>query len=71
MATDLPWDKLCKFEARALRKSKGGGALLVEIDGEEIWIPQSVIDDKSEMWVEGDMGELVIPLWFAEKKGLV
>lgn len=70
MATDLPWDKLCKFEARALRKSKGG-ALLVEIDGEEIWIPQSIIDDKSEVWIEGDIGELVISLWFAEKEGLV
>lgn len=61
MATDLPWDKLCKFESRALRKSKGG-ALLVEIDSEEIWVPKSVIDDKSEVWVEGDIGELVIPL---------
>lgn len=45
-------------------------AILVEVDGEEAWIPQSQIDDESEVWKDGDEGTLVIPLWLAEAKGL-
>ena len=47
-------------------------ALLVEYEGEEIWIPQSEIDDESEVFDADDNseGDLVIPLWLAEKKGL-
>lgn len=46
-------------------------AILVEINGEEHWIPQSQIDDDSEVWKKGDEGRLVISEWLAEKKGLV
>jgi hypothetical protein len=67
---DLPEDKLFRINAVGLKVSTGG-ALLVDADGEEVWIPQSMIDDKSEVYREGDEGELVIPLDFAEKKGLV
>ncbi|MFW9801097.1 MAG: hypothetical protein ACFFFC_00470 [Candidatus Thorarchaeota archaeon] len=68
---DLPWEKLCKLSyARGLRASKGG-ALLVDVDGAEVWIPQKLIDDKSDVWQEGDVGDLVIPEWFAAEKGLV
>jgi len=46
-------------------------AVLVRIGGEvEKWIPQSQIDDDSEVWKEGDKGDLVIKAWFAEKEGL-
>ena len=46
-------------------------ALLVRIGDEiEKWIPQSQIDDDSEVWKEGDKGDLVIKAWFAEKEGL-
>lgn len=46
-------------------------AVLVRIGGEiEKWIPQSQIDDDSEVWKEGDTGDLVIKAWFAEKEGL-
>jgi hypothetical protein len=45
-------------------------ALLVEIEGEDFWIPKSVIDDDSEVHSEGDIGTLVVPEWFAEKEGL-
>jgi hypothetical protein len=45
-------------------------AVLCLIENEEIWIPQSQIDDESEVWEEGDNGTLVISLWIAEQKGL-
>ncbi len=46
-------------------------ALLCEIGGDEMWIPQSVIDDDSECYKEGDEGDLVVARWWAEKNGLV
>lgn len=66
---DLPEDKLFRLDARILKETKNGG-LLVDCDGEEVWIPKSLVDDKSEVWAEGDEGELVIPLTLAEEKGL-
>jgi hypothetical protein len=45
-------------------------AILVEIDGEEYWIPQSQVDDDSEVYQEGDKGVLVISHWIAVQKGL-
>lgn len=48
-----------------------GKALKVRIGGEiEKWIPQSQVDDASEVWKVGDKGDLVIKAWFAEKEGL-
>lgn len=46
-------------------------ALLVEIEGEEVWIPKKMIDDDSEVYKIGTEGTLVIPLWLAEEKDLV
>jgi hypothetical protein len=57
------------FEATALRATDA--ALLVEIDGRQFWIPQSQIDDDSEVYQAGDEGELVVSQWIAEQKGLV
>ena len=48
-----------------------GRALLCEIEGEQIWIPQSQIDEDSEVYQEGDEGTLVITEWIAEQKGLI
>ena len=45
-------------------------ALLVEVEGEEFWLPKSMIDDDSEVYKDGPEGTLVIPLWLAEKHGL-
>lgn len=45
-------------------------ALLVLIDGEKHWIPQSHVCKESEVWKKGDEGKLVITAWIAEKKGL-
>lgn len=50
-------------------------AVLVLVPGEqgprELWFPQSQIHDDSEVWKEGDEGELVISEWIAKEKGLI
>jgi len=46
-------------------------AILCNIDGDEKWVPQSVVDDDSEVWKEGDTGKLVVHEWWAVKAGLV
>jgi hypothetical protein len=45
-------------------------AILVEIEGEQHWIPQSCVTDASEVWKEGDEGTLVITDWIAQQKGI-
>ena len=44
-------------------------AILVVVDGAEEWVPQSQIDEDSEVWQEGDEGTLIVSGWFAEKMG--
>lgn len=46
-------------------------AILCDIEGNEQWIPKSVIDDDSEVHEEGDEGTLSVAGWFATKEGLV
>jgi hypothetical protein len=47
-------------------------AVLCLIDGDEHWIPRSVIvGSESEVNEVGDKGTLVIKSWFARKLGLV
>lgn len=47
-------------------------ALLVVIEGEETWVPKSVVHDDSEVFDDGDNSEgtLVLYEWWAEQKGL-
>jgi hypothetical protein len=45
-------------------------ALLVEVEGREIWIPQSQVDDDSEVYEEGQTGTLIVSDWIADEKGL-
>lgn len=46
-------------------------ALLVRLDdGREVWIPKSQISDNSEVFCEGQRGELVVSRWFAEKEDI-
>jgi hypothetical protein len=51
-------------------KAATGKAILVVIEGEEYWIPQSQVDDDSEVWEKDDEGTLVISDWIAEQKGI-
>lgn len=46
-------------------------ALLCRIDGKDVWIPKSQIDDDSEVYEKGTEGELVVSQWIAEQKKLV
>ena len=46
-------------------------AILCEIDGDMVWIPQSMVDDDSEVYRVGTDGTLVVKTWFAKKAGLV
>jgi hypothetical protein len=46
-------------------------ALLVEFEGEKVWIPRSQIHDDSEVYAEGHTGTLIVSRWIAEQKGLV
>jgi hypothetical protein len=46
-------------------------AILVEIEGEEHWIPKSQIDDASEVYGRGHEGTLIVTEWIATQKGLV
>jgi hypothetical protein len=46
-------------------------AVLVRIpDVGDVWIPQSQIDDRSEVWSDGDYGDLVISEFIAQEKEL-
>lgn len=47
-------------------------AILVLVDGDEkVWLPRSQVSESSEVRREGDEGNLVIPEWLAEEKGLL
>lgn len=52
-------------------KKKTAKALICVIDGDEYIIPDSQIDEDSEVWQEGQTGDLVITDWIAEKKRLL
>lgn len=56
-------------DAEALKETDA--ALLCLLDGKEVWIPKSQIDDDSEVWEEGQSGDLVVTEWFATKEGLI
>ena len=45
-------------------------AVLCQIEDQQVWIPQSQIDDDSEVWKEGDTGTLIVSDWIAKEKKL-
>lgn len=44
-------------------------AILVNVDGEDHWVPKSQIDAASECFEAGTSGSLIVTQWFAEKAG--
>jgi hypothetical protein len=62
-------DKVEIEDVEVLRDT--GKALLCRINEREIWIPQSQIDDDSEVYQEGDSGTLIVSEWIALEKKLV
>jgi hypothetical protein len=61
------------FDIHVTLKAKSTKAILVEDeDGNEVWIPNSQIDDDSEIWEDSELkeeGKLVISEWLATQKG--
>lgn len=45
-------------------------AILIEVDGEEHWIPRSQLLDGTDVDDVGDEGKIVIPKWLADDRGL-
>lgn len=52
-------------------KKKTPKALICEIEDEEFVVPDSQIDEESEVIEEGDEGLLIVNQWWAEQVGLV
>ncbi len=46
-------------------------AILCIVDGTEVWIPKSVVDDDSEVSSKDDEGLLIVAEWFARKQGWI
>lgn len=62
-------DAISEFEATLIRTT--AKAMCVEIDGDEYWIPTSlVLDGTEDLDHAGDIGTLVIPRWKAVEMGL-
>ena len=51
-------------------KGESPKAILVEIEGDDYWVPQSQVLSDSEVWEDGDMGTLVVNDWWVRKGGL-
>lgn len=52
-------------------KKETAKAVLCEINGDEIWIPKSVIDEGEDDLTEGEEDVTIsIAAWFARKEGL-
>ena len=44
-------------------------AILVQVDGENCWVPKGQVHDDSEVYAENHVGKLVVTAWFARKVG--
>lgn len=55
-------------DVRLIRQTDKAG--LFDVDGEEIWIPWSQVDEGCELQSDGDEGTLIITEWIADQKGL-
>lgn len=63
-------EKVVEFDNISVQKETDN-AILVEIDGNDVWIPKSQINADSQVNGEGDVGTLVISEWIATKKNLI
>jgi hypothetical protein len=57
-------------EAEAKRTTDKAVLVWLLDDGEEIWVPKSVIHEDSEVHDTGDAGDLIVQRWWAEANGL-
>ena len=56
----------------AIKETERALLVVLESDGEEHWIPKSVMHDDSEVFDDADNseGDVVVKRWFAEREGL-
>jgi hypothetical protein len=60
------------FEVTEVKVETDLALLCVFEDGREEWIAKSLIrEGESEVLKKGDVGEIAIPVWLAEEKGLL
>jgi len=57
-------------DAQCLKTTAQAALIKFEDRDEPVWIPQSQIDDASEVWRAGDEGILIISEFCATAKGL-
>lgn len=55
-----------EFFVVTLRQS--ANAVLLDIEGEEVWVPKSIMEEWPDV---DDEGEIELPEWFAIQEGLV
>lgn len=61
---DFQVDKVLQESPKAIQVS-------LQETGDLKWIPKSVLHSDSEIVEMGDVGKLVIHLWFAEQEGML
>lgn len=54
----------------AVIKATDAALLVQDEEGEEMWVPKSVIHDDSEVFKADQQGDLIVKVWWAEKEGL-
>ena len=62
------------YETEARIVAATSMALLCDIDGEEFWIPKSLLSEEGEVSGHSDVGEIgmiMIPEWFAIKEEII
>ena len=66
-------DEVVDLGDEVVFKHETAKAILVEIDGDETWIPKSVVRAGSTVLdcQKGEKGTLILPQWFARKERLV
>lgn len=73
MASD--WDEPYNMgDAERIRTHKGDSgkvSVLFNVEGEELWIPESCIHEDSDVWCDSkeSAGTLVVRAWWAKKNG--
>jgi len=63
--------EIVEYDAEVVRVT--ALALLVNIDGDEYWLPKSQLKDEGDLGEAseaGDKGSIAIPRWLAEDKGI-
>ena len=65
------YEEKAEFDDVVCEQSTDKAILCVFEDGTKHWIPNSQVDDDSEVYEHGHEGKLVVSLWIAEQKGLV